>query len=168
MKDDKFLKRILFMISLLLGLNLIWIINAQAGLEAGKNPPAFKLSSLEGKEIALQDFLGKVVVLHLWKCKWNQCRAEIPHLLKIKKQYDADKVVILSINVINKKGQVKAEVKKYNMDYTILLGRGAKITSEYKIKKLPHLFIINQKGVIHTSKRFLKADKIKEALDSIL
>ena len=46
------------------------LTSAQAGLEAGKKAPAFKLPSLvEKKEVALSDFLGKIVVLHLWKCK---------------------------------------------------------------------------------------------------
>lgn len=43
--------------------------DSQIGLEPGKILPAFKLPNLEGKEIALQDFLGKIVIIHLWKCK---------------------------------------------------------------------------------------------------
>ncbi len=89
-------------------------------------------------------------------------------MLNIKKAYDPDKVVILSINVINQKGQTEAEVKKYNMDYTVLLGRGFELTSLYKIKKLPHLFILDQKGVIQSSERFLKTEEIKEVLDRII
>ena len=89
-------------------------------------------------------------------------------MLKIKKQYEPNNVVILSINVINKKGRTVAEVKKYKMDYTVLLGRDTQITSEYKVNKLPHLFIIGKDGVIYTSKRFLKADKIKTVIDNLL
>lgn len=60
-------KRRLFMF---LFFSLVFVINSFAGLEAGKEAPAFKLPSLtEDKEVALSDFLGKVVVLHLWKCK---------------------------------------------------------------------------------------------------
>jgi len=33
--------------------------------------------------------------------------------------------------VINQKGQTEAEVKKYNMDYAVLLGRGFELTSLY-------------------------------------
>ncbi|UCE07202.1 MAG: hypothetical protein JSW07_03980 [bacterium] len=43
--------------------------DSQIGLEPGKILPAFKLPNLEGKEIALQDFLGSIVIIHLWKCK---------------------------------------------------------------------------------------------------
>jgi len=70
--------------------------------------------------------------------------------------------------VINQKGQTEAEVKKYNMDYTVLLGRGHELTSLYKIKKLPHLFILDQQGVIQASERFLNTEEIKQVLDRIL
>lgn len=89
-------------------------------------------------------------------------------MLNIKKAYDSEKVVILSINVINQKGQTEAEVKKYNMDYTVLLGRGHELTSLYKIKKLPHLIILDQQGVIQSTERFLKTEEIKQVLDRIL
>ena len=168
MRHEKILKLTLLLILFIFSLNFVWITNLQAQIEPGEKAPGFKLLSLDGREIALENFLGKIVILHLWKCKWNQCRAEIPHLLEIKKQYDPEKVVILSINVLDQEGQVKAEVEKYKMDYTVLVGRDMKTTEHYKVKKLPHLVIINKEGIIHTSKRFLKADKIKEALDSLL
>lgn len=88
--------------------------------------------------------------------------------MNIKKAYASEKVVVLSINVINQKGQTEAEVKKYNMDFTVLLGRGSELTSLYKIKKLPHLFILDQQGVIRASERFLKTEEIKTILDEIL
>ena len=89
-------------------------------------------------------------------------------MLNIKKEYDPKKVVILSINVLNQKGQIEAEVKKYNMDYTILLGRGFELTSLYKIKKLPHLIILDQKGIIQSSERFLRTEEIKQVLNRLL
>lgn len=50
----------------------------------------------------------------------------------------------------------------------MLLGRGFELTSLYKITKLPHLFILDQQGVIRASERFLKADEIKAVVDGIL
>ncbi len=160
------LKINLFILIIVLG--FICTSTTQAELEPGLPLPLFKLTSLDGQEVKLQDYLGKVVIIHLWKCQWNQCRAEIPHLLKVQEKYNSENVVILSINVINKKGRVEAEVKKYKMNYTVLVGRGKNLTSEYEIRKLPHLFILDPKGNIHTSKRFLKKEKIMEALDELL
>lgn len=53
------------------------------------------------------------------------------------------------------------------MDYTVLLGRGFELTSLYKIKKLPHLIILDQKGIIQSSERFLKTEEIKQVLDRL-
>jgi hypothetical protein len=89
-------------------------------------------------------------------------------LLNIKKEYNPEKVVILSINVINLKGQTAAEVKRYNMDYTVLVGRGHQLTSLYKIVKLPHLFILDQDVIIQSSGRFLKTEEMKVVIDRLL
>ena len=53
------------------------------------------------------------------------------------------------------------------MDYTVLTGRGHKLARVHKIKKLPHLFILDPEGVIHTSEPSLKAEDIKKQLDSL-
>ena len=42
---------------------------ARAGLEPGIPLPVFNLTTLDGQKIALQDYLGKVVIVHLWKCQ---------------------------------------------------------------------------------------------------
>jgi len=89
-------------------------------------------------------------------------------LLKIKEQLDPEKVAIVSINVLDQEGQVKAEVEKYKMDYTVLVGRGQQLTARYKITKLPHLLIIDQDGVIQTSERFLTAEKIRPIVEQLL
>jgi len=54
------------------------------------------------------------------------------------------------------------------MDYTVLIGRGAYLTKTYEITKLPHLFILDEKGIIKSSERFLKSEKIKEILEKML
>ena len=43
--------------------------DSQIGVETGKILPTFKLPNLKGKEISLQDFLGSIVIIHLWKCQ---------------------------------------------------------------------------------------------------
>ena len=45
------------------------ITHTSAALPEGTKLPAFKLKTIKGKEIGLEDFKGRVVVLHLWKCQ---------------------------------------------------------------------------------------------------
>ena len=59
----------LLLVLLFSSLMVIGKDDSQIGLEPGKILRAFKLPNLEGKEIALQNFLGRIIIIHLWKCK---------------------------------------------------------------------------------------------------
>jgi cytochrome oxidase Cu insertion factor (SCO1/SenC/PrrC family) len=61
------LKKKLFI--LIIVLVFICTTTTQAELEPGLPLPLFKLTSLDGQEVKLQDYLGKVVIIHLWKCQ---------------------------------------------------------------------------------------------------
>ncbi|HEX9974401.1 MAG TPA: hypothetical protein VGD14_20200 [bacterium] len=69
MRHKKILKLTLLLIFFIFSLNFAWIANLQAQIAPGEKAPGFKLPSLDGREIALENSLGKIVILHLWKCK---------------------------------------------------------------------------------------------------
>jgi hypothetical protein len=72
------------------------------------------------------------------------------------------------MNAINPAQQAAADGKRYEMSFPILLCRETGVIRDYRVTKLPHLFIIDAKGVIRESKLFLEADKIKKILDGLL
>jgi peroxiredoxin len=141
---------------------------ATAGLPAGTTAPDFTLPTTTAEKISLSQFKGQVVILAFWKSDWRQCHAEIPHLNEISKQYPDSLVKILSLNAINPAPLAANDGKRYEISYPILLCRDTGVIRDYQITKLPHLFIIDQKGVIRESKLFLEADKIKKILDGLL
>ena len=69
MNKQQALGSLIVLLILFSSLNSIGMVDSQIGLEPGKKLPTFKLPSLDGKEIALQDFLGRIVIIHLWKCQ---------------------------------------------------------------------------------------------------
>jgi len=40
-----------------------------AEVQPGTKLPSFKLPALDGKNIASNDYVGKVLLVHLWKCR---------------------------------------------------------------------------------------------------
>ncbi|HEV2705866.1 MAG TPA: TlpA disulfide reductase family protein [Pyrinomonadaceae bacterium] len=48
-----------------------------------------EIQGVDGKPFRLADYKGKVVVLDLWATWCGPCRAEIPHLNEIQKQYQS-------------------------------------------------------------------------------
>ncbi|MDZ7342788.1 MAG: peroxiredoxin family protein [candidate division KSB1 bacterium] len=54
---------------LIFSLTLFAKDDPQIGLEPGNILPSFKLPDLNDKLIALEEFRGQIVVIHLWKCQ---------------------------------------------------------------------------------------------------
>jgi len=71
---------------------------------------------------------------------------------------------ILSINAINPPKRALAEVKKYEMDFPVLEGRGSGVAKTYQVSKLPLLVVIDKDGIIRTHTMYLKYEPLKEAV----
>jgi hypothetical protein len=69
MSKQQALTGLLFLVIFLSTSIILGMDDAEIGVEPGKLLANFKLLSLEGKEIALQDFRGSIVIIHLWKCQ---------------------------------------------------------------------------------------------------
>ncbi|MDP8238683.1 MAG: hypothetical protein P9X24_06315 [Candidatus Hatepunaea meridiana] len=55
-------------LKILLIVLLLCTASLQADLQEGDTLPNPTLKSQDGKEFALHDLLGKVTIIHLWKC----------------------------------------------------------------------------------------------------
>lgn len=58
--------------------------------------PEFSLDDLDGDEVSLSDFQGKVVVISFWATWCGPCLQELPHMQIIANE-NADDVVVLAI-----------------------------------------------------------------------
>lgn len=62
------------------------------------------LKDLTGKDIRLNEFKDKVIVLNLWATWCGPCRKEIPDLIKLQARYSND-VAVIGIVVQDKFGE---------------------------------------------------------------
>jgi hypothetical protein len=72
------------------------------------------------------------------------------------------------LNAINPAGQAAAEAERYKITFPVLVCRQTGVVRDYEVTKLPHLYIIDQNGMIQASELFLKAEDIKKVLDNLL
>lgn len=81
----------------------------------------FMLSDLNGKEVRLSDYIGKVVILDFWATWCPPCVKEIPHFNALAKEYQSKGLVVIGVSV--DQGGMKA-VKKFiqrtPIDYTVV------------------------------------------------
>ncbi|MGC1621156.1 MAG: TlpA disulfide reductase family protein [Candidatus Acidiferrum sp.] len=114
-----------------------------------RNPdpaPEFKLTSLDGKPIALENLRGKVVFLNFWATWCGPCRAEIPDLVELQNEFK-DRLQIIGLDVDD---DDVAEVEKYaketGINYPVAMATDAIRDAYGGIPALPTSFVLDTEG----------------------
>jgi thiol-disulfide isomerase/thioredoxin len=111
--------------------------------------PDFTLVNIEGKNVSLSDYKGKVVIVDFWATWCAPCRKGIPDLIDLQKKYkDKLAVIGISLDMGNNKARVPDFVNKMGINYPIVYFNN-KVLSDYGgIIAIPTSFIIDKDGNI--------------------
>jgi thiol-disulfide isomerase/thioredoxin len=116
-----------------------------------RNPdpaPAFQLKDLEGHDLKLEDYRGKVVLLNFWATWCGPCRAEIPSLIELQKRYkDRLQVIGLAVDEDDENEVHKFAVSE-GINYPIAIGTVPIRIAYGGVTALPTVFVINPAGAI--------------------
>jgi len=125
------------------------IADSTSSTTGGKPAPAFTLQDLNGKNVSLSDFRGKVVVLDFWATWCPPCVKEIPHFIELYEQYKDKGLAMVGIS-LDREGVsvVKAFVQKYQIKYPILMTDGQVDKAFGGIPGIPTTFVIDSAGNI--------------------
>ncbi len=89
------MERIMRKIILSLLVMILGVVPAFAGAPSpGEQAPEFSLKSMEGKQVALSDFKGKVVVIGMFHI-CVPCMNQAMEFNKVRDQFNVDQVVVL-------------------------------------------------------------------------
>jgi thiol-disulfide isomerase/thioredoxin len=86
-------------------------------------PMHYTLQDMNGVDVKLDAFKGKVVVVNFWATWCGPCKAEIPDLVALQAQYKDD-LVVLGISVDDKAEDMKPYAAEYKINYPLLVGNG--------------------------------------------
>jgi thiol-disulfide isomerase/thioredoxin len=123
-------------------------VNARGLMSFGSAAPEWKLPDAQGKEHALADYRGKIVVLDFWATWCGPCLKAMPGMQQLHEKFKERGVVVIGIDT-NDDGKLAADyMKQKNYTYQLLL-HGEKLT-EYNPKALPTLYVIGKDGrIVH-------------------
>ena len=109
----------------------------------------FTMKDLDGKEVSLTSFKGKVILLNFWATWCGPCKAEIPGFVELQSKYKND-LVVVGYSVDDEAPKARAFATEYKMNYPILLGEGREdVQDAYgPIWGIPASFIISRDGKV--------------------
>jgi thiol-disulfide isomerase/thioredoxin len=145
-----------FMAVVMIALNLVGPLARAPRVEEfspllAKAAPPFDLERLDGKRVKLADHAGKdVVMLDMWATWCGPCRAELPLLVDVAKDYKSKGVVFYAINLRESKKDIDEFLKKQPLDLTIALDKDAKVADAYGVQGIPMLVLVDKQGIVQS------------------
>ncbi len=151
-------RRILFILILIIGAAWILLSADAAGHPAsqGSAPqvgfmaPDFTLNTLQGYPITLSGLRGQAVLINLWATWCPPCRAEMPVIESLYREYREAGLVVLGINVTYQDDPfaIPPFVEEYDLTFPILLDETGLVSNAYQLRSLPSSYFIGRDGII--------------------
>lgn len=110
--------------------------------------PAFHLKDLEGKELKLETYHGKVILLNFWATWCGPCREEIPSLIALQNRYkDRLQVIGLAVDE-DDEDYVHKFATDEGINYPVAISTNDVRVAYGGVSALPTVFVINADGRI--------------------
>ena len=92
-----------------------------SGLSAvGMDAPLhFTLKDMNGVDVKLASFKGKVILVNFWATWCGPCKVEIPDLIELQREYP-DQLVILGMDLLDEWSRVKPFADNLKVNYPLL------------------------------------------------
>jgi thiol-disulfide isomerase/thioredoxin len=133
-------------------------VAAQVAVVSGALPalgpaPKWKLKDVHGVEVSSEQFNGKVVVVDFWATWCGPCRSEIPGYVDLQRKYGKDGLVVVGVSLDQAgPGVVDDFVKKFGMNYQVVMGDDDVQTAFGGMDAIPTTFLIDRLGQIRDKK----------------
>ncbi|HLZ50388.1 MAG TPA: TlpA disulfide reductase family protein [Candidatus Acidoferrum sp.] len=152
---------------------------SSAASKAGEPAPELTLKDLDGNDVSLSDYKGKVVLVNFWATWCEPCRIEIPWLIEMQQKYGPKGFVILGIALDDDGKSVVAPFvakerfdvngAKEPMSYKILIGNDAAAEKFGGLFGYPTSILISRDGKqIKRITGIISYDEISKAIESQL
>ena len=110
--------------------------------------PDFTLPDLDGNDITLSDFRGKIVFVNFWATWCGPCRMEIPHFIELIDKYEDDFVVLGIALDPREFDKVPGFAKKIGINYPVVYDKKGVSRMYGGIQSIPTTFVVNREGKV--------------------
>jgi peroxiredoxin len=122
------------------------VMEKSSSSETGSVAPDFVLKDINGNDIKLSQYRGKMVVLEFWATWCPPCKATIPELVSVQSKYAGKGLVVLGVSIDegdDLQPKLSAFSKRYKINYPILLAT-EKVSQDYNVMSIPSTFLIGK------------------------
>jgi peroxiredoxin len=124
----------------------LWLHSATRAAEltpaGGPAKPDFSLQDLNGGNVPLKTFKGRMVLVHFFATWCEPCREELPALNRFLER-SASNVSVVAISVVEVDPRVKRFFEAMPVTFPVLLDRDRTIAKSWKISTLSTTYVLD-------------------------
>ena len=118
---------------------------------AGKPAPEFNLTQLDGASFDLAAHQGKhIVLLDFWATWCGPCRAAMPTLVELARDYAEKGVRYFAVNLREDPETIRRYLKETRLDIVVPLDKEGSVAKTYGVRGIPTMVIVGTDGVVKT------------------
>jgi peroxiredoxin len=130
------------------GMDRLFSIVGVIKVPPAKDPVRINLKDMNGKNISLSDFKGKIVFLNFWTTWCPTCRIEMPSMEKLNQKLKNTDFAMVTINLQESASQVKSFFEEFKLTFTALLDSTGEVSASFGIRAIPTTYILDKTGRI--------------------
>ena len=119
-----------------------------SGTRAHAMAPDFTLPQLDGQDLRLSSYRGKVVLLDFWATWCVPCREETPHFVEMQRQYGDRGLQVIGVSMDDGPEPVRDFYQKFHINYPVVMGTAQTGADFGGVLGLPIAFLIDRDGRI--------------------
>lgn len=104
-----------------------------------------RLKNLQGEEVSIDDYKGKIVFINFWATWCVYCDAEMPDLQRI--EDENEDVVVLAVNVLEDKKLVEDYIKDGGYNFEVILDENGTLAEDFYVAGFPSTYFIDPEGI---------------------
>jgi peroxiredoxin len=118
--------------------------------KAGPAKLDFTVKDMNGADVRLADYKGKVILLNYWATWCGPCKVEIPDLIALYDQYKHKGFVVLGVSQDDDPETLRSFASTFKMNYPVLVGRDHPdlLDAQGPLWGLPTTYLIGRDGSV--------------------
>jgi cytochrome c-type biogenesis protein len=139
-----------------------------AGTGGGSEAPDIAFTDLEGNDVSLSDFEGKVVVLDMMATWCPSCREEMADLREVHEMYGSSiELITIDIDLTESEAMLKDFQNEYEAEWRFAMdNEDREFFQEFNVQQIPKIVVIDIHGdVVYSESAVLSADELSDIIN---
>lgn len=123
--------------------------SSSTGTQKHREAPDFTLPRLDGGQLRLSSYRGKVVLLDFWATWCVPCREGTPHFVELQQKYGDRGLQIIGVSMDDSPEPVHTFYQQFHMNYPVVMGTAETGSAYGGVLGLPIAYLIDRDGHIY-------------------